>query len=69
MGVRELLTPLRGSGPTTRLSSSATIQTHIQDLVLGLSNIYPLYVPLQHVKGLVLGNHSCRISMTGATEG
>lgn len=47
-----------------KLTSSATTQVQIHGLELAYPNIYLVYELLEHVKGLVLQNQSCRISMT-----
>lgn len=66
MDIVELTLPLtRGRWPQgPRLNSSAVTQAHIQGFGLDHHKIYPIYIPLEHMKGLVLWNDLCRISMT-----
>lgn len=47
-----------------RLTNPVTIQDPIQGSELAYPNIYSTYDLLEHVKGLVMQNHSLRISMT-----
>ena len=46
------------------MTNAASTEAKIQDFELAHSNIYLIYELLEHVKGLVLQNQSCRISMT-----
>lgn len=49
---------------TGGLTTLVTNQEKFHDVDLARSNIYPIYELLEHVKGPVLLNHSCRISVT-----
>ena len=46
------------------MTNSATIHPQMQGFELACPNIYPLYELLEHMKGPVLQNQSCKICMT-----
>ena len=56
--------PLGSRHRADRLNSSNATQAQTHSFELTHSNIYPTYEQLEKMKGLVLQNQSCRISMT-----
>ena len=59
------LPPTRGRWPQgPKLNISAFTQAHIQGFGLIHYKIYPVYIPLERMKGLILWNDICRIFMT-----
>lgn len=53
---------MQGQGVWEHLANSTTTQSHNQSSDLALPNLYPICDLLEGVKGLVLWNHSRKIS-------